>query len=392
MRAMNQAQQIELVRRVLTHVEAKTTDTDASGQPTRLEAAAYADQDRLAREIRVLFGGKGEVPIAIAHGSELPKPGDFLTHDDSGAPLLVVRREDGGLDAFLNVCRHRGTRLEGASRGHKHAFACPYHGWTYGKRGQLVTIPHEQSFGCIDKASRGLVRVPVGQACGLIFVIPSPTPIEDETRFTFDARAWLGTLADDLDGFGLGTGVAHDPRVTERALSWKLAIDIFLESYHLRPTHKETIYPMFFDNIGLVDRVGPHLRNVFPKRSIRELASTPEEDWSLRQHANVLFHLFPNTLVLVQPDHAAVLHVWPVGTRSAKVSSYLVIPAPATTDKAQRYWAANANILYNATNEDFAMGESIQRGFSAPVRANEDIVFGGGPPHKGVRSIVSTFF
>jgi hypothetical protein len=149
---------------------------------------------------------------------------------------------------------------------------------------------------------------------------------------------------------------------------------MFLETYHVRTTHKDTIYPMFFDNVGLVDRIGPHLRNVFPKRSIRELAGTPEEGWQLREHANVLYHLFPNTLILVQPDHSAILHVWPNGRGRARVDAYLVVPEAPATEKARRYWTANADILYGAIAEDFAMGESIQKGLHAG--ANRDFAFG----------------
>jgi phenylpropionate dioxygenase-like ring-hydroxylating dioxygenase large terminal subunit len=161
----------------------------------------------------------------------------------------------------------------------------------------------------------------------------------------------------------------------ERALSWKLAIDVFLESYHLRPTHKDSIYPMFFDNVGLVDRVGPHLRNIFPKRTIRELPALPTESWELRRHANVLYHLFPNTLILVEPDHAAVLHLWPQGPDRTLLTAYTLVPeAPAMTDSARAYWDANNTILYNAIDEDFAMGESIQRGLASG--ANREVVFG----------------
>jgi phenylpropionate dioxygenase-like ring-hydroxylating dioxygenase large terminal subunit len=160
----------------------------------------------------------------------------------------------------------------------------------------------------------------------------------------------------------------------ERALSWKLAIDVFLEAYHLRPTHRDSIYTMFFDNLGLVDRVGPHLRNVFPKRTIRELAGVPENEWRIRQHANVLFHLFPNTLVLVEPDHAAVLHLWPTGPGTCLLTSYMLVPEEPKTDKARAYWDANDRILLNAIAEDFAMGESIQRGLASG--ANSEVVFG----------------
>jgi choline monooxygenase len=363
---MDQKAQIQLVERVLEHVDKKTTDTDATG--TTLDVAAYGDDARIDHEISILFK---ELPLAIGHGSEIRQPGDFITHDLSGVPLLIVRRDDGGIDAFINVCRHRGTRVEFAASGNKRAFSCPYHGWTYGKGGKLVTIPHERGFSCIDKASRGLVRVPAAEASGLVFVRPSPIRHPDER---IDLRAFLGDIVDDLDSFGLGSSVVYTARATERPLSWKLGIDIFLETYHVRTTHKGTIYPMFFDNVGLVDRRGAHLRNVFPKRSIRELAGSPKESWVLRKHANVLYHLFPNTLVLIEPDHAAVLHIWPKGTRRAVIAAYLLLPEAATTDKARAYWDANANILFGATDEDYVMGESIQQGLRSG--ANQDVVFG----------------
>jgi phenylpropionate dioxygenase-like ring-hydroxylating dioxygenase large terminal subunit len=366
---MQQSLQIELVHRVLAHLEAKTTDSDPSGE--RVDVRAYSDARRLERENEVLFR---RLPLAIGHRSELAHPGDFITHDASGTPLLVVRREDGGLDGFINVCRHRGTRVESAPRGNKRAFSCPYHGWTYGKEGRLVTIPHERGFACVDKASRGLVRVAAGEAAGLVFV--RPAPLEEGESATLDARTFLGPIADELTGFGLdgmGAAIACE-RATVRAMSWKLAIDVFLETYHLRTTHKDTIYPLFFDNVGLVDRLGPHLRNVFPKRSIRTLAGTAEADWKLREHANVLYHVFPNTLVLVEPDHAHVLHVWPSGPGTASIRAYMVVPSSPASEKAQRYWQANADILYRATDEDLAMGESIQRGLDSG--ANRDVIFG----------------
>ena len=79
-------------------------------------------------------------------------------------------------------------------------------------------------------------------------------------------------------------------------------------------------------------------------------------------------------IAALQPDHAAVLNVWPIGTGRANVSSYILIPERADTDKARGYWKANADILYNATDEDFAMGESIQSGLASG--ANRELVFG----------------
>ena len=363
---MQHEDQVQLVRRVLAHLDARTTDRAPT--PTRIPTASYADPARLAREHATVFRG---LPLAVAHASQLARPGDFVTHDASGIPLLIVRGDDGALAAFLNVCRHRGTQLEDAPCGSKKAFVCPYHAWSYGRDGQLVGIPHSDGFvgarePWIDPAQRGLVRVPVATSAGFVFVVPTPGAALDP--------GWLGPLAGDLAGFGTATGHVYAPRVEVHPLHWKLAIDIFLEAYHLRPTHRTSIYGLFFDNLALVDPSGPHTRNVFPKRSIRELATLPTPDWSLRQHANVLFHLFPNTLVLVQADHAAVLHLWPRGAAETVMMSYTLVPELPVTDKARAYWDANNAILYGATTEDFAMGASIQRGLTSG--ANADLVFG----------------
>ena len=58
-------------------------------------------------------------------------------------PILLVRRGDGTLGAFLNVCRHRGARVaEGCGAGSR-GFSCPYHGWCYGLDGSLMARPDE---------------------------------------------------------------------------------------------------------------------------------------------------------------------------------------------------------------------------------------------------------
>lgn len=315
----------------------------------------------------------GQLPLAVGHVSQLPNVGDFFTHDASGAPLIVVRHDD-GIHALLNVCRHRGTRLTDAPCGHAKAFVCRYHSWSYGRDGAQLGAPH--AYGFAGTGARDLARVPIAEVSGLLFIRP---------------RAhWLGGLADDLASYGLATGHAFAPRVVTRNLAWTLAVDVFLETYHLRATHKDSIYPMFFDNVGLVDREGPHLRNIFPKRSITSLAEQPEDSWVLRKHANVLYHLFPNTFVLVEPDHAAVLHVWPQGPDKTLLTAYMVVPEAPTTDKAKAYWHANNDILMRAVDEDFAMGESIQRGLASG--ANHEFVFGSFEHalehfHRGVREI-----
>jgi phenylpropionate dioxygenase-like ring-hydroxylating dioxygenase large terminal subunit len=343
--------ELSLIERVRTHLRDRTTD---QGEEGRAPVAHYRDPARLQRERDGLFK---RLPVAIGHGCMAPAPGDFFTHDALGVPILAVRGDDGTLRAFLNVCRHRGTQVARGAGKACRAFVCPYHGWTYDRAGALVGVPHKAGF---RRTPPGLVPLPTAELAGLVFINADPEP-------------YLGPLAADLTSFGLQSHHIFSRRRETRPLNWKIGIEIFLETYHLKRTHEETIYPLFFDNLGLVDRVGPHLRNIFPKRTIRALVDDNREAWSLRAHANVLYHLFPNTLVLMQPDHASVLHLFPQTVDTTIIESYTLVPEAPRSDKAREYWSANNEILYGATDEDFERGESIQRGLSSA--ANEHFSF-----------------
>jgi hypothetical protein len=113
---------------------------------------------------------------------------------------------------------------------------------------------------------------------------------------------------------------------------------------------------------------------VFPGRTLRDLASRPQAEWQLRRHAHLLYHLFPNTLILVEADHIAVLHLWPQGAARTLLTAYTLLAEPPATDEERARRDASNTVLYSAIAEDFAMGESIQQGLSSG--ANHEVVFG----------------
>ena len=104
---MSRQEQISLLKRMLHYVDTRTTAMAES--PWCNEVSAYTDPERLANEARVLFR---QHPILMGFASEWAKPGDFRTDDYVGVPVLVVRGRDGKLRAFLNVCRHRGAKVD----------------------------------------------------------------------------------------------------------------------------------------------------------------------------------------------------------------------------------------------------------------------------------------
>jgi len=360
---MNRDCEIALCGRVLDHIAAGTTDMAETTY--RQPAEHYTSPDRLARELDRVFG---RLPLAVAHLSELAAPGHFITRRIGDTPILLTRDRSGALRAFLNVCRHRGTQLVAEPRGRANGFACPYHAWSYGLDGALLAVPHAVGFpGLETGVTAGLVPLPAAEAAGFAW-------ISLDRDASVDPVAWLGPLAAELDGLAIPAQHVHDPRSIELAQNWKLAADGALETYHLRSTHRTTIYPLFHDNLGLVDLVGPHIRTVFPKRSIAELAGRPADEWQLRPHANILYFLFPSTILLVEPDHSMVLHTYPVGTDRCRFDAYALVPEPPKSDKALAYWAANLAVFYGAVAEDFARGDSIQASLRAG--ANRELLFG----------------
>ena len=102
-------------------------------------ASVYTDPVRFAAERARLFDA---MPVPVAPSALLPRAGMSVTHDGFGVPILLTRDKDRTLRAFLNVCRHRGTRLVEASEPtDTPRLVCPYHAWTYKLDGSLAGLP-----------------------------------------------------------------------------------------------------------------------------------------------------------------------------------------------------------------------------------------------------------
>ena len=365
---MQQHTQIALARELLRHIDAGTKAL-ADGV-ARNRGRVYTDPDRLAREWSMIRS----VPQFFGLSCRLPAPGSFLTDDETGIPVLLVRGEDGRVRAFLNACRHRGARVASGEGSGRRRFACPYHGWTYDCGGRLVGVPDRESFAGLDLAGRDLVELPAAEHGGMLWSSLDPSG-------AFDLERFLAGLGPELASYGFGGSVHYARRTLVRRLNWKMAIDTFLESYHFPVLHAESIHPLFLPNLSLFESFGPHLREIFPRRTITELRECPESGWDLITHCVIIYVLFPSTVIVMQGGHAEVWRIFPDADRTDASVIHLdfYIPEPADTDSARRHWDRNLDlVLHTVENEDFPTGEGIQRGFVANPRA--EVVYGRNEP------------
>jgi phenylpropionate dioxygenase-like ring-hydroxylating dioxygenase large terminal subunit len=323
-----------LIDRVLAHVAGRTTD--CSSAETRISATEYSSAAQFEKERTEVFGA---LPIPIAASAMLANPGDFVSFELAGKPLLVSRDNNRILHAHLNSCRHRGARLVIESRGSANAFVCPYHGWSYGCDGALSGMPHREHFAACDRKNLGLHAFPVFEEGGVVWLNKKPD------------------LPDDIVALDIENHSVSDKSERVWKGNWKTFIDGALEAYHFRVLHARSIYPLFFDNLMLFDRLGDHQRIVLPKRSITELANIDRADWRLRAHANLVYLLFPNAVLLVQADHVVLIATHPLDADHSRITVTMLIPSNA--QKAHDYWRKNFSITQGALDEDFSMGERI---------------------------------
>ncbi|MCG8443251.1 MAG: aromatic ring-hydroxylating dioxygenase subunit alpha, partial [Caulobacterales bacterium] len=324
--------------------------------------AHYASPERFAREQASIFHA---LPVMAAHSSELAGDGAFLRREVAGLPLLLTRDGEGGVHAFLNVCRHRGARLVEARSGCKRRFSCPYHAWTYSHQGALLAVPHQaQGFPDLDRSGLGLRRAACVERFGWMWV---------SARADADMaiERHLDALAADFDWFDAeALHVAHMDE-QDRGANWKILVEGGIEAYHFRVAHRDTIGPYFNDNLSSYETFGPHMRSVLPRAGLGELNTANRADWRLRAHANVLYTIFPADALLVQHDHVVWIHNEAVAPDRTHVR--LTTLAPKDDDR-DDHWRRNHAITVTTLNEDFDIGEAIQAGIT--TGANERLMFG----------------
>jgi len=368
-RIMEHSLQVELAREVFKHLDAGTTCLADAVSTNPI--VNYTDLDRLEREVQTLFR---RYPLMMGLGCRIPEPGDYFTDGNCGVPILIVRDSDGKVRAFLNVCRHRGAQVAVGCGHMKRNFVCPYHGWSYDDQGKLVGIPDDRNFEGVDRDAHGLVALPACERFGCIWVQPDPVG-------SFDIDKELAGLGPELASYGFGDYHHYTTRILRRQMNWKMLIDTFLESYHFAVLHTQTVAPIFLHNVCLFHPFGSHMRETLPRQSINDMRRLPEREWDLVKHTALVYILFPNSVIVMQSDHAEVWRVFPIDHKVDECVALLdfYIPEPATSESAHEHWRRNIDLtLRTVEEEDFPIGEGIQRGLRSGAQTH--VTYGRNEP------------
>lgn len=203
-----------------------TSNRVAAGHPQ-----SFIDPAFFEREVHEIFHKSW---ICVAHVSELAGPGDYITADLFGAPIVVVKEDDGEIRALSNVCLHRAMPIAKGS-GNTRTLTCPYHLWTYDLDGQLKSTPLVKKDEGIDVGKYRLPCLKTEIWEGFVFVsrlkdaAPLAPQITELTKavapYRMDQMVHVGTMA------------------YASPWNWKIMVENFMEAYHHIGPHRETLQP-----------------------------------------------------------------------------------------------------------------------------------------------------
>ena len=303
----------------------------------------------------------------VCHVNSIPKAGDYATFDLGGESILALRDRDGSIRGFHNVCRHRGARLLDGSGNCPASITCPYHGWTYRHDGGLIGMPVRESFPGLDRSEHGLkpVRVDIAMSFVWVCLAGDPPPV---------AKVW-GQLADELLPYRLQDMVPLGPITEEHwPVDWKLAMDNYLESYHVPIGHPglfRMFTPDYDDQKGVPgvarglswmrDKVSSRWSEGLYQGLIGKAATHLPED--LRRCWR-FYSALPNLGIDVFPDQMDFFQVLPNGPGRCIIRGAVFgLPDERREMRAARYLSSRINTQVN--NEDRWLCNRVQRGLAS---------------------------
>ncbi|MCX7276062.1 MAG: aromatic ring-hydroxylating dioxygenase subunit alpha [Burkholderiales bacterium] len=228
-----------------------------------LEAPFYLSETVLQADLEHIFGKHW---IFVAVEPQIPEAGDYITVDFGKNSILIVRDDDNQVQAFHNVCRHRGSRLCASQQGVVGNIVCPYHQWTYDLTGKLIHAKHMgEDF---DPSDLSLKKVNVRSLAGLIFICLAENPPEDFEQMAAEMTPYLAPhrLQD--------CKVAAQVDIVEDC-NWKLTMENNRECYHCVSNHPELTISLYEYGFGYQ----PDEHNKADLQRFQDILAANHERW-----------------------------------------------------------------------------------------------------------------
>ncbi|NCF19496.1 MAG: Rieske 2Fe-2S domain-containing protein [Haliea sp.] len=354
------SQEVESLRALMEFEASRSAPPEGFPVLPDIPAGRYTDQRFFNLEIKHVWRKSW---LLAAHIDELPEPGSFLLWDNAGQPVLLVHAADGSINAFYNTCSHRGAPVVTERSGHRKRFTCPYHGWSYSDRGELVAVRDPQDFRDLDLSTRGLAPVRCERFGNLVFVNFDP-----EAPALLD---WLGPIAGEWEEFQFDNCRLAARHVFDLDCNWKIAMEANTEVYHVRSIHQQTVAPVLDDR--------RNVNTLYPNGHGRMVAPTPKGKVTLdimpvspdiaeidtvgevARTCTLSYGLFPNWVSPLSQWLLPPILFWPNGIDKCRMETWTMAPQWKDGLKPDLWTENDGAELCQVLQEDTQFGEKIQK-------------------------------
>lgn len=328
-----------------------------------MHPAFYIDEQYVQAERERIFGTQW---FAACHQAELAEPGDVKVIEVGSTSIILTCDKSGSINAFYNVCRHRGARVCSTDQKNCKQLVCPYHWWAYRLDGSLKSTPPAAT-PKERKDQLGLEVVPgVEVFMGMVFLNqqPNPRPLMD----------YMGDLAQKIERYDLNNLEYSASKAYTIRGDWKLIAENFVDFYHINAVHPELAKFSRVDDhepyqgrgqyVGFVttpltDSGGPgdsHNFNAF--KGLHPVEST----------AALFFQIFPNVSVTIYPHSVYTLMTFPTQTPGVTKENLTLLMAPGakkqddSDDQYKEKCQKMMDFVVKINDEDVEAIENLQNG------------------------------
>jgi choline monooxygenase len=286
-------------------------------------------------------------------GDQVREPGEYLTRQIAGEPLLIIRGQDGVLRGFFNVCRHHAAAVMTQTEGKAEHLRCPYHGWTYDLQGALIHTPEFGGVANFDRSANGLVPFQIAEWQHWLFAKLDPGGPS--------LKEWLGRdLIERFEPLKLERLKWFERRHYSLNCNWKVFVDNYLDGgYHVPHIHG-----------GLNSVLAPGKYTIEPGERYC-LQSSPistgkgePQTASVRTGTRALYYwIYPNFMINIYEGVMDTNLVIPQGVdRTEVIFDYYFADV---SESARERNLASVAVSVRIQTEDAAICESVQRGLSS---------------------------
>lgn len=323
--------------------------TEDPGQSYTLPARYYIDPEIFEAEKSAIFYRSW---YYAGHVSQVAEPGQFLTCRIHQQNVIIIRARDGALNAFFNVCAHRGHELLDGC-GKTNLIRCPYHAWAYDLDGTLKAARNSENVDGFDKSEFTLRTVRVEVFCGLVMINldPDAVPFARQTEGLEDE---IRSFVPSVDRLAFAQRDTYDVPA-----NWKTMIDNFLECYHCHTAHKDFVDLVDMDTYRTVTHgiYSSQLAGAPRTTSANAYEFEPGEvDFGYAG-----WFVWPNISIWAYPGepNLSVLQMTPAGPERCIEYQDWFVPDGKPTKQLADAMAYQKDVLQP---EDIGLCESVQRG------------------------------